>query len=61
MGAGEIMKQPVLVGEEITVRSIMYLCLSYDHRVIEGEVEVNIYREVNKAMKSPQDLFQRSY
>ncbi|MCX5908560.1 MAG: 2-oxo acid dehydrogenase subunit E2 [Deltaproteobacteria bacterium] len=59
LGTGKIMKQPVVVGEEITGRSIMYLCLSYDHRVIHGEVEVKVLQEVKKALESPERIFKR--
>jgi 2-oxoglutarate dehydrogenase E2 component (dihydrolipoamide succinyltransferase) len=36
LGAGAIVKRPVVLGEGIAVRDIMYLSLSYDHRVVDG-------------------------
>jgi 2-oxoglutarate dehydrogenase E2 component (dihydrolipoamide succinyltransferase) len=36
LGAGAIVKRPVVLGEAIAVRDIMYLSLSYDHRVVDG-------------------------
>ncbi len=36
LGAGAIVKRPVVVGDAIAVRDIMYLSLSYDHRIVDG-------------------------
>jgi 2-oxoglutarate dehydrogenase E2 component (dihydrolipoamide succinyltransferase) len=36
LGAGAIVKRPVVLGEAIAVRDIMYVSLSYDHRVVDG-------------------------
>jgi pyruvate dehydrogenase E2 component (dihydrolipoamide acetyltransferase) len=56
LGLGKILKQPVVVGDEIAVRSMMYLCLSYDHRIIDGETAVRFLQEVKKNLESPQGL-----
>lgn len=56
LGMGKIMKQPVVIGEEIAVRSMMYLSLSYDHRIIDGETAVKFLQEVKKNLESPQNL-----
>jgi 2-oxoglutarate dehydrogenase E2 component (dihydrolipoamide succinyltransferase) len=36
LGAGAIVKRPVVIGDAIGIRDIMYLSLSYDHRVVDG-------------------------
>jgi len=56
LGIGKIMKQPVVRGEEIAIRSMMYLCLSYDHRTIEGELAVKFLQEVKKSLESSRSL-----
>ena len=56
LGMGKIMKQPVVDGEEITIRSMIYLSLSYDHRIIDGETAVKFLQEVKKALESPRSL-----
>jgi len=56
LGMGKIMKQPVVRNEEITIRSMMYLGLSYDHRIIDGETAVKFLQEVKKALESPRIL-----
>jgi pyruvate dehydrogenase E2 component (dihydrolipoamide acetyltransferase) len=56
LGIGKIMKQPVVREEEIAIRSLMYLCLSYDHRIIDGETAVKFLQEVKRCLESPEDL-----
>lgn len=60
LGLGKIMKQPVVIGEEIAIRSMMYLCLSYDHRIIDGETAVKFLQEVKKALESPRVLLEKA-
>ena len=56
LGMGKIMKHPVVIGDEIVIRFMMYLCLSYDHRIIDGEMAVKFLQELRKALESPRDL-----
>ncbi len=56
LGLGKIMKQPVVMGEEIAIRSMMHLCLSYDHRIIDGETAVKFLQEIKKTLESPRIL-----
>lgn len=60
LGMGKIMKQPVVRNEEITIRSMMYLSLSYDHRIIDGETAVKFLQEVKKILESPKNLLIKS-
>ena len=57
LGMGKIMEQPVVRHDKITVRSMMYLSLSYDHRIIDGETAVKFLQEVKRVLESPKDLF----
>jgi len=56
LGMGKIMKQPVVRGDQIVIRSMMYLSLSYDHRVIDGEAAVSFLQKVKKGLESPLGL-----
>ncbi len=56
LGLGKIMKQPIVINEEIAIRSMMNLCLSYDHRVIDGETAVKFLQEIKRALESPKNL-----
>lgn len=58
LGMGKIMKQPVVRDEEITIRSMMYLGLSYDHRIIDGETAVKFLQDVKKSLESPRNLIE---
>lgn len=58
LGMGKIMKQPVAEGDQIVIRSMMYLSLTYDHRTIDGETAVKFLQEVKKALESPRNLLQ---
>jgi pyruvate/2-oxoglutarate dehydrogenase complex dihydrolipoamide acyltransferase (E2) component len=60
LGMGKIMKQPVVRNEEIAIRSMMYLSLSYDHRIIDGETAVKFLQEVKKVLESPSNLLKKS-
>ena len=60
LGMGKIMKQPVVrpvAGEDqIVIRSMIYLSLTYDHRHIDGETAVTFLQEVKKALQDPANL-----
>ena len=56
LGMGKIMKQPVVREDQIVIRSMMYLSLSYDHRIIDGEAAVSFLQKVKKGLESPLGL-----
>ncbi len=56
LGMGKMMKQPVVRGDDIVIRSMMVLGLSYDHRVIDGETAVKFLQTVKKFLESPRTL-----
>jgi pyruvate/2-oxoglutarate dehydrogenase complex dihydrolipoamide acyltransferase (E2) component len=56
LGMGKIMKQPVVRDDQIVIRSMIYLSLTYDHRHIDGETAVTFLQEVKKALQDPANL-----
>ena len=56
LGMGKIMKQPVVRDDQIVIRSMIYLSLTYDHRHIDGETAVTFLQEVKKALQDPGNL-----
>ena len=56
LGMGKIMKQPVVREEQIVIRSMIYLSLTYDHRHIDGKTAVTFLQEVKKALETPKVL-----
>jgi 2-oxoglutarate dehydrogenase E2 component (dihydrolipoamide succinyltransferase) len=56
LGLHNIIKRPVAVGNDIAVRPMMYLALTYDHRVVDGKEAVQFLVAVKDRMENPQRL-----
>ena len=52
-----IIERPVVVDGEIKIRPIMYLALSYDHRIIDGKEAVSFLKIVKDSLEQPKRLF----
>jgi len=57
LGMHNIVERPVVVDGEIKVRPIMYLALSYDHRIIDGKESVSFLKMVKESLEDPRRLF----
>jgi pyruvate/2-oxoglutarate dehydrogenase complex dihydrolipoamide acyltransferase (E2) component len=51
LGMGKVADTPVVRGGEIVVRKVMYLCLSYDHRVVDGAPAVQFLQAVKRRLE----------
>jgi len=56
LGMHKIEERPVVINKEIVIRPMMYLALSYDHRVIDGKGAVTFLVKVKEAIEDPQRL-----
>jgi 2-oxoglutarate dehydrogenase E2 component (dihydrolipoamide succinyltransferase) len=56
LGMHKIQQRPMVVGGEIKVRPMMYLALSYDHRVIDGREAVTFLVRVKECIEDPERL-----
>jgi len=56
LGMHKIEKRPVVVGDEVVVRPMMYLALSYDHRIVDGQGAVTFLVRVKAALEDPARL-----
>jgi len=56
LGMHKIQKRPVVVGDRIEARPMMYLALSYDHRLIDGREAVTFLVRVKECIEEPQRL-----
>ena len=56
LGMHNIVERPVVVNGEIVVRPIMYLALSYDHRIIEGKESVSFLVKVKEMLENPEKM-----
>ena len=53
LGMHKIQKRPVAVGDEVVVRPMMYLALSYDHRIIDGREAVSFLARAKESIEDP--------
>jgi 2-oxoglutarate dehydrogenase E2 component (dihydrolipoamide succinyltransferase) len=53
LGMHKIQDRPVVIGGKIEVRSMMYLALSYDHRIVDGREAVTFLVRVKEALEDP--------
>ncbi len=56
LGMHKIQQRPVAIDGELVIRPMMYLALSYDHRVVDGEGAVTFLVRVKEALEDPQRL-----
>jgi 2-oxoglutarate dehydrogenase E2 component (dihydrolipoamide succinyltransferase) len=52
-----IVQRPVAMNGTVTVRPIMYLALSYDHRIIDGKEAVSFLKIIKESLEQPKRLF----
>ena len=57
LGMHNIVERPVVIDGEIRVRPIMYLALSYDHRIIDGKESVSFLKMLKENLEDPRRLF----
>ncbi len=56
LGMHKIQDRPMVIGGEIVVRPMMYLALSYDHRIVDGKGAVTFLVRVKEALEDPRRL-----
>jgi 2-oxoglutarate dehydrogenase E2 component (dihydrolipoamide succinyltransferase) len=53
LGMHNIIERPVAVNGEVVIRPMMYLALSYDHRIIDGRESVGFLVAIKEALEDP--------
>ena len=56
LGMHKIDKRPVVVDDQIVIRPMMYLALSYDHRIIDGREAVSFLKRIKDVVEDPRRL-----
>ncbi|TPI09138.1 2-oxoglutarate dehydrogenase complex dihydrolipoyllysine-residue succinyltransferase [Mesorhizobium sp. B4-1-3] len=56
LGMHKIQERPVVVGGQIVIRPMMYLALSYDHRIVDGKEAVTFLVRVKESLEDPERL-----
>lgn len=56
LGMHNIVKRPVVIDDEIVIRPMMYVALSYDHRIVDGREAVTFLVRIKQAIEDPERL-----
>jgi len=56
LGMHKIQERPVVIGGQIVIRPMMYLALSYDHRIVDGKEAVTFLVRVKETLEDPERL-----
>ena len=57
LGMHNIVQRPIVVNGSIEVRPVMYLALSYDHRIVDGKEAVSFLKIIKESLEQPKRLF----
>ena len=57
LGMHNIIERPMVINGEIKIRPVMYLALSYDHRIIDGKDSVSFLKTLKDNLEDPRKLF----
>jgi 2-oxoglutarate dehydrogenase E2 component (dihydrolipoamide succinyltransferase) len=56
LGMHKIQERPMVVGGQIVIRPMMYLALSYDHRIVDGKEAVTFLVRVKEGLEDPERM-----
>jgi 2-oxoglutarate dehydrogenase E2 component (dihydrolipoamide succinyltransferase) len=56
LGMHNIVERPVAIDGKVEIRPIMYVALSYDHRIIDGRESVGFLVAIKEALEDPREL-----
>ena len=57
LGMHNIIERPIVINGEISIRPVMYIALSYDHRIIDGKEAVSFLKIIKDSLEEPKRLF----
>ncbi|CAG2169939.1 unnamed protein product [Oppiella nova] len=57
LGMHGIFERPVVINHKVEVRPMMYICLTYDHRLVDGREAVLFLRKIKAAVEDPRIMF----
>jgi 2-oxoglutarate dehydrogenase E2 component (dihydrolipoamide succinyltransferase) len=56
LGMHKIENRPVVIDDEILIRPMMYVALSYDHRIVDGREAVTFLRRIKEFIEDPERI-----
>ena len=57
LGMHNIVERPVVINGNVVARPVMYLALSYDHRIVDGKEAVSFLKIIKESLEQPKRLF----
>jgi 2-oxoglutarate dehydrogenase E2 component (dihydrolipoamide succinyltransferase) len=52
----KIEKRPVVIDDQIVIRPMMYVALSYDHRIVDGREAVTFLKRIKECVENPERM-----
>jgi 2-oxoglutarate dehydrogenase E2 component (dihydrolipoamide succinyltransferase) len=56
LGMHKIEKRPVVIDDEVVIRPMMYVALSYDHRIVDGREAVTFLKRIKACVENPERI-----
>jgi 2-oxoglutarate dehydrogenase E2 component (dihydrolipoamide succinyltransferase) len=56
LGMHKIEKRPVVIDDEVVIRPMMYVALSYDHRIVDGREAVTFLKRIKECVENPERI-----
>ena len=56
LGMHKIEKRPIVIDDEVVIRPMMYVALSYDHRIVDGREAVTFLKRIKECVEDPQRI-----
>ena len=56
LAVGKVEKEPVVIDDAIAIRSMMRLCLAYDHRVLDAVMAARFLQSVKRVLENPAEV-----
>jgi pyruvate dehydrogenase E2 component (dihydrolipoamide acetyltransferase) len=57
LSVGKIERKPLVIEETIAIRSVMCLCLAFDHRVLDGAIVARFLQNIKRTLENPKIIF----
>jgi 2-oxoglutarate dehydrogenase E2 component (dihydrolipoamide succinyltransferase) len=56
LGMHKIEKRPVVIDDQVMIRPMMYVALSYDHRIVDGREAVSFLKRIKECVENPERI-----
>ena len=60
LGMHNIVERPIAINGKVEIRPVMYLALSYDHRIIDGKESVGFLVTIKEALENPEEILMKN-